>query len=321
MRVARTLIAISCALTLSLVTAGAAQAFEWEIEEEPLQSLEITKESTSSSGGAFELTAPEKKVTIKCTAESGTGEIKTEATSSSTITLTGCTVSEVKNCTVQSPGKKAGELSATTTTKFLQLEVSSVEKFYDETTLEMTINYTGELCALPEKVVVSGVTAGEVPKVGETAKERTTKFSKTSAEQSGVKGLTYGAGSKAFLIGELKTKLTGAHAAQPQAVTVISFNPDPVAFTGTGGANAKLVTIKNNSATRVVKYTEIGVLSTYGLEDPNTCINRQVAAMGNCIVKVICNMANTGKLVVHWDMLGAGGGIIAFGITKARMTC
>jgi hypothetical protein len=321
MRVTRVLIAISCALTLSLVVAGAAQAFEWEIEEEPLQSLEIAKESTSSSGGAFELTVPEKKLTIKCTSESGTGEIKTEATSSSTITLSGCTVSEAKSCTVQSPGKKAGELSAAAATKFLQLEVGGVEKYYDETTLEMAIKYSGEACALPEQVKVSGVTAGEVPKVGETAKERTTNFSKTSAEQSGVKGLTYGAGSKAFLIGEEKTKLTGAHAAQPQAVTVISFDPDPVRFTGTGGPNAKLVTIKNNSATRTVKYAEIGVLSTYGLEDPNTCINRQVAAMGNCIVKVICNMANNGKLVVHWEMLGAGGAVLAIGITKVRMTC
>jgi len=320
MRVTRALIAISCALTLSLVAAGAAQAFEWTIAEEPLQSLSITKESTSSTGGAFELTVPEKKVTIKCTSESGTGEIKTGATSSSTITLSGCTVSEAKLCTVQSPGKKAGELSAAATTKFLQLEVGGVEKYYDETTLEMTINYSGEACALPKEVKISGVTAGEVPKVGENAKERTTKFSKTSAEQSGVKGLTYGT-DKAFLIGEEKTKLTGEQAGQPQAVTVLSFDPAPVAFAGTGGGNAKLVTIKNNSATRTVKYDEIGITGTYGLEDPNTCIGRQVAAQGNCIVKVVCNAAGAGKLFVNWEMLGAGGAVLAVGITKVRMTC
>jgi len=74
-----------------------------------LDGLGIAKETTSSTGGAFELSVPKLSLTIKCTSESGTGEVTEEAKDSDLMTLSGCgVVGAEKTCAVKSPGKSAG---------------------------------------------------------------------------------------------------------------------------------------------------------------------------------------------------------------------
>jgi hypothetical protein len=86
-------IVTSIVLALALFGAGAAQAAEWEIEDVPLADAGISKAPTTTSGGTFELTIPKLSATVKCTSESGSGEILEGGGSGSvSFTLSSCTV-------------------------------------------------------------------------------------------------------------------------------------------------------------------------------------------------------------------------------------
>jgi len=311
MRASRNLLATMLVMAFGLIGVAGAQAEEWTIEGDTLAGLELSKESTSSSGGAFELSVPKISLTIKCTAESGTGEVTKEAHDSDSMTLSGCGVAGAeKTCTVKSPGKSAGVLSATLTTNFLEEEEVEGEKYYDEASLAMVVEITGKECVYPEKTEVKGTTAREVPAPGQESVERTEKFSKAIAEESGVAGLTFGA-SPAFLSGQNTERASGAYVGAPVGVTPVSVQPVPIEFTG-GPATTKLVKIANNTALATIKLLEIGLTGPYGLFDPNSCINRNLqpfAPVDVCTVEVKCNEAKQGTFFVKWEapLAGASG--------------
>jgi hypothetical protein len=313
-------LAIALTVALSLIVAGSAQAYEWQIAKKVLPSLGISKEATSSSGGAFELSVPTLSLTVKCSSESGSGEILKGGTASASMIFTGCLLSGfTKVCTVRSPGKANGTLGAAINTEFLEVEVGGVEKSYDETSLFMEVLIEGELCPYAEtEEEVTGTTAAEVPKVGEEATKRTMKFTKAGSE------LFFGALS-ASLVGESTTELAGAHAGQQQAVTPIKFNPAPVAFAGTGGANAKMVTISNDGFFRRIKLKQIGITGPYGLADPNNCEGKVLLIAPNvpnsCVITVTCNEKKPGVLFVKFDVLNTGGAVVGLGISEVDMTC
>ncbi len=318
MRLSRTLIVISVALALNLVGVGTAQAYEWTIEGEPLPSLGLGSETTSSSGGAFELAVPNLKLTIKCTAQSGTGEVSGEAKGSASLSFSGCVVSGAeKACTVKSPGKSTGVLAATAATKFLRKGFESGEKFYDEVALFMVVEITGKECVFPEKTEVFGTTAREVPKMGEEVTKRTGKFSKAIAEESGVSGLSFGKNA-AYLTGESTEQLNGGHTGAPIGVNAVTVLPVPVAFTGP--TTTKKVKIFNTS-TVTIKLTEFGLTGPYGLADPNGCLNSQVPTTpfaNFCEVTLTCNQAQPGTFFVKWQVVPPGG---ATGKVTVAMTC
>jgi hypothetical protein len=302
------------ATAFGLIGAVTAQAEEWMIEQDTLGGLGISKETTSSSGGAFELSVPKLSLTIKCTSESGTGTVTEEAKDSDSMTLNGCAVAGAeKTCTVKSPGKIAGVLSATLTTTFLEEEEVEGEKYYDKASLTMVVEITGEACAYPEKTEVKGTTAREVPAPGEEAKERTEKFSKAITEESGVAGLTFGT-SPAYLSGQNTERASGPHVGAPVGVTPVSVQPVPIEFTG-GPATTKQIKIANNTVLATIKLLEIGLTGPYGLFDPNTCINRNLQPfqpVDVCTVEVKCNEAKQGTFFVKWEapLAGAKGSVI-----------
>ena len=299
----RALLITALALAFGLSGVAVAHADEWTIEDQTLASLEITKESTSTSGGAFELTVPKIGLTIKCTSESGTGELTEEAKDSDSMTLSGCKVAGAEaTCTVKSPGKSAGVLSATLTTHFLEKEVGEVDKYYDEAGVTMVVEITGKGCGYPEKTEVKGTTAREVPTPGEESEERTEKFSKAITEESGVAGLVFGT-NPAFLSGQNTERASGPHYPAPIGVTPVVVLPVPVEFTG-GPGTTKPVKIFDNTKLSTIKLLEIGLTGPYGLFDPNTCINRNLqpfAPVDVCTVEVKCNEASQGTFFVKWE--------------------
>lgn len=316
---AKPVLVIAMAALLSLIVAGSAQAYEWQIAERIMPSLGISKEATASSGGAFELNVPSLSLTIKCTGESGSGEIVKGGKANASMNLTGCTVFGFSKCTVRSPGGAAGTLKAEISTEFREADVEGVAKFYDETSLSMIALIEGELCAFNEtEEEVTGTTAAEVPKVGEETTKRTMKFTKAGAE------LFFGE-EPASLVGETTTELAGAHAAQQMAVLAVRFNPAPVAFAGTGAGNAKMVTISNDGLFRKVKLVKIGVTGPYGLNDPNNCEGMALLVApnnpNNCVVTVTCNEKKPGVLFSNFDVLNAMNAVVGSGVARTDMTC
>jgi hypothetical protein len=283
---------------LTILGVGAAQAYEWKVGGTELG----TKETISSSGGSFEFTVPKISLTIKCTSESGTGEILTGGTSSSSMSFTGCSVSgSEKTCTVKSPGQASGTLLATIKTAFLEKEIGEKSlKSYDEVKPTMTINITGELCAFPSELVMSGTTAAQVPNLQEESTERSQKFSNPIVEESGVAGLSLGK-NPATLTGEDKEKLTGAHKGESQVIVGLRISPNPVTFPG-GATTTKMVTITSlsNVATKIEKVKVLNGQFT----ETNNCDGTALPAMNStCIVTVTCNASpSAGTLRVFWEI-------------------
>jgi hypothetical protein len=307
-------------LIVALVAVDSAQAAEWEISEEPLESLKITKETTSSSGGTFELLVSKPKLTIKCTSESGVGTIAAGGSASATMTLSGCVVvGAEKGCPVSSPGTETGHLSASTTSKFLEREIGETAKFYDSLSVTMTV-VSSESCAFFEKSTVSGIAVAAVPKLGEGAVKRKLKFSQAIAEESGVASLTFGK-STAFFAGELEMQISGAYAGSPIRVGALQADPWPLEFTG-GVNSTKQVKLKNLSGVWFLKLDEIGLTGPYGLTDPNGCIGKTLFLFPDtppfeCEVTLKCNEAKPGKFFAKWEALGSS----SSGSTKVTMTC
>lgn len=321
MRLRTTLIATLAALSLSLLAATAAQGAEWEINEAPLSSLEISGETLSSTGGAFELTVPALSLTIKCTSESGSGEvIAGGATSKVSFNLSGCVVSKFeKACSVKSPGKSTGVLSATATTKFFVKEVSKVAKTYDELVPTMTVEISGGECPYSSKLEMSGATAAEVPKPEEEAVERVQKFSTAIAEQSGATSLKLG-GNQAFLIGEDKEALSGGHEEEALGITEVLFNPAQMFFTATGVRQNMWL---DNNGPLTVKYTKIEIeAGPYNVIDDVPCKEFGWAADVICVIKLEClTLPSVGKLLVRWDVLDANLAVVSAGKRRTTLSC
>jgi hypothetical protein len=312
---------LTIVLTLTFVVAGAAsaQAEEWEIEDEPLSSLEIGGESLTSSGGAFELTVPALSLTIKCSSESGSGEIIAGgSTSKASLQLSGCVVSKAeKACSVKSPGKSSGVLAATTTTKSLVKEVSKVSKFYDEVVPVMTIEISGAECSFPSKLEMSGATAAEVPKPEEEAAERVRKFSKTSVEQSGVSGLKLGA-NQAFLIGEDKEALSGAHKKEAMGITDVVTDPAQLIFLG---LERKTITLEN-TAPVLVEYTTV-IVEAGAFFLNQGCTGRTFSNTELCGFGVECQVfPSGGTMLIEWNVLELSSEeLISDGERKVPLIC
>lgn len=310
---------IVLALTFAIAGVASAHAEEWEIEDEPLSSLEISGETLTSSGGAFELTVPTLSLTIKCSSESGSGEIlEGGSTSKASLQLSGCVVSKAeKTCSVKSPGKSSGVLAATTTTKFLVKEVSKVAKFYDEVVPAMTVEISGAECSFPSKLEMSGATAAEVPKPEEEATERVRKFSKTSVEQSGVSGLKLGK-DQAFLIGEDKEALSGAHKKEALGITDVVTDPSQLIFLGL----ERLTITLENTAPVLVEYTTVIVeAGPYFLNQG--CTGRTFSKAQGCAFGVECQASpSTGIMLVEWNVLELSSEeLISDGERKVGLTC
>jgi hypothetical protein len=308
MRVSRALIPIFIVLAFGLLTAGAAQAAEWEIEEVPLSSSETAKETTKTSGGIFELTVPKLSLTVKCTSESGTGEIiEGGGTGNASITLSSCVVVGSEVCSVKSPGKSSGTLAATAKTEFFDLEIEEkTEKSYEEFVPTMTVEFSGGKCTLPKELVMKGATAAEVPKLEEESIGRTQKFSEAIAKASGVTSLKLGE-NQAFLIGEDEESLSGESQGRNMAMTEVTLTPWPIVF---GGPGSQTETLKNLGP-RWVKFVEIKVVS-----GPFTSTDSVPCKNGNYLMKnQTCNFTvtcvtggNQGRLDLGWGVYPIGGG-------------
>jgi hypothetical protein len=307
------------ALAFAIAGVASAQAEEWEIKGEPLSSLEIGGETLTSSGGAFELTVPALSLTIKCSSESGSGEIVAGgSTSKASLTLSGCIVSKAeKTCSVKSPGKSSGVLAATTTTKFLGKEVSKVTKFYDEVVPTMTVEISGAECSFPSKLEMSGATAAEVAKPEEEATERVRKFSKTSVEQSGVSGLKLGA-NQAYLIGEDKEALSGAHKKEALGITDVITDPAQLIFLG---PERKTITLEN-TAPVLVEYTTVIVQAGPFFLNQG-CTGRTFSNTEGCAFGVECQAwPSAGTMLVEWNVLELSSEeLISDGERKVPLTC
>ncbi len=294
---------------------GAADAFEWGIEHEPLGSLEPSSESVSLTGKSVQLSVPSVGLTISCSSTSGTGTIGTGGTSSGTVTLGGCSVVGAGAVC------KVPNATASTTTEFSEAEVSGVERFFDLVSLSTSIKIEGEECSVATAgpVAVKGVAASEVPKPSEYLAKRLETFSKAAAERAGTV-LKFGT-NPAFLLGEITEQLSGAHEQAPAAVLPITFEPLNIVFAGIGGGNAKQITIKDVGK-KNLKLVELGVLGPYGLADPNGCKGKELQAPpgvpNSCAVTVTCNEMKPGKLLVEYEDKAVPGIIAEL---RLRMRC
>lgn len=317
----RSLVTLLTALTLVLGGSTGARAAEWEIKEAPLASAGITSETLSSSGGSFDLAVPTLGLTIHCTAESGSGEIvKGGATGKVSIELSGCAVSKFeKACSVKSAGKSTGVIGITATTKFFETEVKEVEKGYEELTPTTTIEISGAECAFPAKFEMSGATAAEVPKLEEEVTKRAQKFSKAIAEESGVTSMKLGK-SQAFLTGEDKESLSGAHKEEAMAVTNVTVDPLSLVFVKTFDPRSVLI---KNLGPRKIEISKVEVeAGAFVRNDPEGCIGGTFEAAQSCLVPVECiSLPSAGKLLVEWDVLNAGGKVVGFGKRRVLLSC
>lgn len=319
MRLLRLTAVLIAASSLYLAGAVTAQAAEWEIEEMPLSGLEMESETTSSSGGAFELTVPTLSLTIYCTSESGNGEILTGGvTGKTSIKLSGCVVSKFeKKCSVKNPGGSTGVLLMTATTTFFETEVKEVEKGYEEVVPKMTVEITGAECTFPTKLEMSGATSAEVPKLEEEAVERQQKFSKSIAEESGVTSLKLGE-NQAFLTGEDKEVLSGAHEGEALATTVIIVNPASLFFITT---EAIMVTLENIGP-RNVKITNIEIEAGPFTRIDANCKGNKFEPTNQCGFCVECNSSpSAGVLRIAWDVLNENDEMVGFGARRITLGC
>lgn len=321
MRLRGALLTILLVLAFGLVGPAGAQAAEWEVKEAPLSSLELSKETVSSSGGAFELTVPTISLTVKCTSENGSGEIlKGGSTSKVSFELGGCVVSKAeKLCSVKSPSKSTGVLSATATTKFFDKEVAKVTRAYEELVPTMTVEITGVECPFPTKLLISGATAGEVPRLEEEFVERPQVFSKAAAEQSGVTSLKLGK-NQAFLIGEDKEALSGAHKKDPLGFTDVILGPPQLFIPEPAFSEAMFL---ENIGPERVKFTNILLENgAFEVTDAAPCKNEVFAADVSCPISIECLAGpSVGTLLVEWDVLNNALAVIGFGRRRATLSC
>jgi len=318
------LIAIVVVLSaLGLGGASTAQAAEWEIKEAPLGNLELESETLSSSSGAFELTVPTIALTIKCSSESGSGKIigGEEAAATASFELSGCIVSKFeKACSVKSPGKSTGVLAGTATAKFFETEVKKVEKGYEQFTPTMTVEISGSECSFPSKLETSGATAAEAPKLEEETATRLQKFSKAAAEEAGVTSLKLGA-NQAFLTGEVKESLSGAHKEEAMGITDVVFNPMFIAFEETGFTQGVII---KNIGPRKAKITDLALEAMgFALDDTiQHCKGKTLAAADECVFGVSCmTWLSAGWAVVKWDVLNNNDVVVGAGKRRMVLGC
>jgi hypothetical protein len=323
MRLRTVLIATFAALAVTLGGTATAHGAEWVIKEAPLSALEMESETLSSSGGAFELTVPALSLTIKCTAESGSGKIISgeEVSSTASFELSGCIVSKFeKACSVKSPGKSTGVLTGTATGKFFQTEVKEVERGYERFTPTMTVEISGAECGFSSKLEMSGATAAEVPKLEEEIAKRPQKFSKAIAEESGVTSLKLGA-NQAFMTGEVKESLGGAYKEEAMGITSVILNPMSLLFTETGFA---MGVILKNIGPRKVKVTNIELeAGAFEVDDTiQQCKGKTLAVTAECLFGVTCiTLPSAGQLVVEWDVLNDNGKVVGFAKRRMVLGC
>jgi hypothetical protein len=327
MQLRTVLIATFAALTLTLGGPATAHGAEWVIKEAPLSGAGISSETLSNSAGSFELAVPALSLTIKCSSESGGGEIfEGGSTGKVSFELSSCVVSKFeKTCTVKSPGKSTGVLAITATTDFFQTEVKEAEKAYEKLMPSGTIEISGAECALASKLEMSGATAAEVPKLEEEIAKRPQKFSKAIAEEAGVTSLKLGA-SQAFMTGEVKESLSGAHKEEAMGFTEVVIEPFSVIFTT---LNARTGVVLRNIGPRKAKITNIEVESGgFVREDTSNCKGSTLNYIPppdlphECVFIVECTVLPTaGKLLVSWDVINDNGKKVGFTTRRPLASC
>lgn len=325
MRLSSAVTALFISLLFILGSATVAAAYEWNIAEEDLSSLEISKESIALSGKVFELSVIPFGLKVNCTSMSGSGEITEGGKSATTVSLSGCTVLEFASCKVKSPGQSFGTLSMSATGESFAKEKGGVVKYYDTFSPKTTIEIVSELCPFSELTLgeLAGTTAAEVPKAFQESKERTQTFTQKIAEESGTSGLTY-AEENAVLTGTAIMQLAGGNAGLQMGIIPFTVKPTPIVFAGIGGANAKAVTIKNVSNANNIKLKDIKIMNgPYTLTEPvPACKGRKVTPGNSCAVTVTCNATpSNGVLFVEVDELNAADGVIGNGARGIRMRC
>jgi len=287
-------------------------SYEWGIEEYPLSSLEGEDETISTAGGPFEIVVSKLSLTVKCTAETGSGELEVEGTSSGTMTLTGCVVvGSEEACNVNSTEKSAGTIAMSYTTNSFG---SESEANYDEVIPKSTLKFTGKKCGLPEELKMSGETAAEVPPPGEETTARTQVFTKKITEESEVAGLKLGENA-ADLIGEDSTELTGEFQQAPVEQVGITVDPSSLLF----NPNQTIpIHFRNTTASTMhpngflVRYTDFQIAAPFTFNDPWPC--KSVGAPAGpvfgvrvqCTASITCPVGGGGNirdLTVKWEEL------------------
>jgi hypothetical protein len=211
------------ASALSVLVMGAAavsaQAVEseWMIGGEPLSELELEEEEELAlSGTPLSLSVPSLKVVIKCNEVGGSGAILKDGIEEFAASLTECETTnagkKLSSCKPFEPVVVNGKTELIEAGEALYAKVLPPKEGGPLTTISF-----GELCALGEEVQVKGSVAAEVDLA--PSEEQVLTFSEAISnsvnealekEAQASLSLTFGASKKAFLNGDLSSKLSGA---------------------------------------------------------------------------------------------------------------
>jgi hypothetical protein len=249
MAFAASLAAIVLVVTLAAATA---QAAEWTLKGKTFEELKYEgKEISMTGSGAFTLTVPKAKVSIKCTSQELSGAIVQGGTGKATSKFKECKVfdlegKEVKSCPVSEP------LTLTSKTELIEVGEKVYDKFSPATESSFgTIKFTAKECALGESLELTGTLAGE-SEAGERVKQPLV-FSEAIATTTGT-ALKLGA-NPATPSGTSTISLGGEQAGQPWGMrsTFLESNPATPNF-----GEVKI----NTAATMVIKFTYRGLIQT-----------------------------------------------------------
>ena len=194
--------AILVVLAFSAFAASAVQAKEWRIGSSSMTKLGLTEEATAGTGSGLTITSTALGTPLKFTcAETSSGKAIRGGTGETTLSLSGCAVSEPANCT-------AAPFTLNAKTELVTIGGVNYEKFLPKEGTTFG-NVTLSNCAQAETYAVRGSFAGKAEAGGKLLLEQPVELSKAAAEAVGT-SLTLGGKAATATAGTLKQSLNGA---------------------------------------------------------------------------------------------------------------
>jgi hypothetical protein len=195
--------ALLAILALGGVAAGAAQAFEWNIEGETLAERGQTEQATAGSEGSLTLSGTLLKKSFKMTCEeSSSGKLTQGGAGENTLSLSGCAVAEPAGCLVSG-------VTLTGKTELVMVEGAFDDKLIPSNLEERLGLVHVTNCVVAGTFPLKGVIAGRSEGFPTQQETHTLEFSSAISEGAGTE-LRFGA-NPATLTGSTREYLTNGH--------------------------------------------------------------------------------------------------------------
>jgi RHS repeat-associated protein len=198
-------LALLVTLALAAVSASAAQAAVWSIEEKSLTAKGVSKETTAFPEKTMSVTSVGLGLEMSCTLN-GLGAITAGSKGEATLKMSGCTVGGGK-CTVSEIFTILNGIVELTENKATGAIYEVITPASGKGGVLTTIKFAGKECVLPTEAKLTGALAGQLET--KQAVEQPVKFSQAINEAAGVSLLI--AGKVGAYSGTTVEKLSGSN--------------------------------------------------------------------------------------------------------------